>query len=274
MKVFISWSGTKSQAVATALRDWLPGVMNSVEPFVSATDIHAGTRWQSEIASQLDSTNFGIVCVTRENQAEPWLNFEAGALAKAVDLSRLIPLAVDLKPSDVELPLGQFQAQPATKEGMWAVVVSLNEALGEDRLSDELLRNSFDVWWPRLEEQLETIEHETSAAAPPLRTERELLEETLNTVRSLARAIDDVPFRSTGGIDQLVSLWERDRLRHALTALPERERQVLTLRFGLEDGEPKTLEEIGKRLGITRERVRQVEGQALARLSTDQGATL
>jgi RNA polymerase primary sigma factor len=39
------------------------------------------------------------------------------------------------------------------------------------------------------------------------------------------------------------------------------------LRFGLEDDEPKTLEEIGKRLKLTRERVRQIEGQALARLS-------
>jgi TIR domain len=90
MKVFISWSGSKSQAVALALRGWLRGVINSLEPFVSATDIDAGTRWQSEIASQLDVSNFGIVCVTKENQAAPWLNFEAGALAKrsiSADLS-------------------------------------------------------------------------------------------------------------------------------------------------------------------------------------------
>jgi TIR domain len=91
MKVFISWSGSKSQDVAVALGDWLPGVINRIEPFVSAKDIYAGSRWESEIASQLDTTNFGIVCVTRENQAAPWLNFEAGALAKAVELSRLIP---------------------------------------------------------------------------------------------------------------------------------------------------------------------------------------
>jgi RNA polymerase sigma factor (sigma-70 family) len=156
---------------------------------------------------------------------------------------------------------------------MRAVVVSLNDALGEDRLPEAMLRESFDVWWPRLKEQLDAIESQTSAEVPPPRTDRELLEETLNTVRGLGRAIDDVPLRSTGGMDQLVSLLERDKLRHGLTELPERERQVLTLRFGLEDGEPKTLEEIGKRLGITRERVRQVEGQALARLSTDQGAT-
>jgi hypothetical protein len=183
-------SGSKSQAVAVALRDWLPGVINSLDPFVSSKDIYAGTRRQSEIASQLEVSNFGIVCVTRENQAAPWLNFEAGALAKAVDLSRLIPLAVDLKPSDVGVPLGQFQAQPATEEGIRGTVVSLNDALGEQRLSDERLRTSFDVWWPPLKTQLATIEQQNSAGAPPVRTERELLEETLNTVRAIARAVD------------------------------------------------------------------------------------
>ena len=57
----------------------------------------------------------GILCVTRENHEAPWLNLQAGALAKAVDVSRVVPLAIDLAPSDVVLPLGQFQAQPAKK---------------------------------------------------------------------------------------------------------------------------------------------------------------
>ncbi len=55
-------------------------------------------------------------------------------------------------------------------------------------------------------------------------------------------------------------------VRRALDALPERERRILELRFGFE-GDPWTLEAIGHELGLTRERVRQLEGQALARLS-------
>jgi RNA polymerase primary sigma factor len=43
---------------------------------------------------------------------------------------------------------------------------------------------------------------------------------------------------------------------------------VLVLRYGLEDSDPKTLEEIGRRLGLTRERVRQIEVEALRRLAT------
>jgi RNA polymerase primary sigma factor len=57
-------------------------------------------------------------------------------------------------------------------------------------------------------------------------------------------------------------------LTSALLSLPERERQVLILRYGLEDAEPKTLEEIGRRLGLTRERVRQIELESLRRLAT------
>jgi RNA polymerase primary sigma factor len=58
----------------------------------------------------------------------------------------------------------------------------------------------------------------------------------------------------------------RQGVRKALDALPERERRILELRFGF-DGEPWTLEAIGHELDLTRERVRQLEGQALARLA-------
>ncbi len=55
-------------------------------------------------------------------------------------------------------------------------------------------------------------------------------------------------------------------LEELLGELPEREQRILELRYGLGEGEPLTLEEVGKRLGISRERVRQLEEQALERL--------
>ena len=51
-----------------------------------------------------------------------------------------------------------------------------------------------------------------------------------------------------------------------LRTLTPREEQVLTLRFGLEDGRPRTLEEVGKVFNITRERIRQIEAKALRKL--------
>src|SRR5216117_17389 len=68
--------------------------------------------------------------------------------------------------------------------------------------------------------------------------------------------------------DELVEDHLRSQtLAVALQALPDRERMVLVLRYGLVDEEPKTLEEIGKRLGLTRERVRQIELESLRRLA-------
>jgi RNA polymerase primary sigma factor len=58
-----------------------------------------------------------------------------------------------------------------------------------------------------------------------------------------------------------------EALAAALEALPPRDRAVVVLRYGLDDAEPKTLEEIGRRLGLTRERVRQIELESLRHLS-------
>jgi RNA polymerase primary sigma factor len=63
----------------------------------------------------------------------------------------------------------------------------------------------------------------------------------------------------------LASMLQED-LRSVLDTLSERERRVLELRFGLADGRPRTLEEIGKEFNLTRERIRQIEAKALAKL--------
>ena len=59
----------------------------------------------------------------------------------------------------------------------------------------------------------------------------------------------------------------RQTVRAILKQLPEREQEVIALRFGLDDGEPKTLEQISKHIGLTRERVRQIQEQSLRRLA-------
>ena len=58
----------------------------------------------------------------------------------------------------------------------------------------------------------------------------------------------------------------REELESMIDELAPREREVLRLRFGLEDGHPYTLEEVGRRFGVTRERIRQIEAKALRKL--------
>ncbi len=81
-------------------------------------------------------------------------------------------------------------------------------------------------------------------------------------------SIGDLVGVAHGGVEEEVevSLTE-STLHRALETLPERERNVLNLRYGLGREEPQSLEEIGRRLGITRERVRQIEATALERLA-------
>lgn len=64
----------------------------------------------------------------------------------------------------------------------------------------------------------------------------------------------------------------KEQLADILASLPRREREVIELRFGLADGRSRTLEEVGREFGLTRERIRQIERVALARLR-EHGAT-
>ena len=58
----------------------------------------------------------------------------------------------------------------------------------------------------------------------------------------------------------------KEQIDQVLDSLTEREKRVLELRFGIEDGRPRTLEEVGKEFGVTRERIRQIESKALRKL--------
>ena len=75
MKVFISWSGNKSHKVGLVFREWLPAVIQSLEPYVSSEDIDKGARWSSDIAKELEDSTFGILCI----------NFLTSSFSKTVD---------------------------------------------------------------------------------------------------------------------------------------------------------------------------------------------
>jgi RNA polymerase primary sigma factor len=62
----------------------------------------------------------------------------------------------------------------------------------------------------------------------------------------------------------------RDQVTAALSCLSERERAVVRLRFGLDDGRTRTLEEVGNVLGVTRERIRQIERRTLSKLRQEE----
>jgi TIR domain len=190
MKVFLSWSGPRSKAAALMLRQWLPDVIQSIEPWMSAEDIDAGARWNNELTNKLAETRCGIICLTKDNQLAPWVLFEAGALSKSIEKTFVIPYLIDLVPSDIlPGPLTQFQTKRANKAETWELVRTLNGALDKP-LTDEQLKRGFERCWQELETSLKDLPAATSHQAVT-RSQGDMLIEVLDEVRRMARAMSD-----------------------------------------------------------------------------------
>jgi hypothetical protein len=190
MRIFISWSGSLSQKVAIILRDWLPLVLSFVRPYVSAEDIDKGARWGSEIAKELEQSGFGILCITTENAAEPWINFEAGALAKTVDKSRVCPLLLDLRPAQIDRrsPLLQFQAATFEEADVWKLVESINRA-GVSSQEVAIVKKQFVMWWPHLEREIKAAATATQTGRPLRGAEKSQVERMLEELLELTRDV-------------------------------------------------------------------------------------
>ncbi|ANH80235.1 hypothetical protein A8C56_03880 [Niabella ginsenosidivorans] len=191
MKIFLSWSGDLSHKIAIEFREWLPFVIQSVEPYVSSEDIDKGSRWSIDIAKELENSSFGILCVTPLNIDAPWLNFEAGALSKAFSTSNVSPFLFGLKPSDLKKsPLLQFQSTLYDKKDLLKLVLSINNVLGKDKLDEAKLKMTFDVWYEQLKSKLDPILKEATTNKANAKTQdkietksNEAVEEILELTR-------------------------------------------------------------------------------------------
>lgn len=189
MKVFLSWSGTPSHKVALVFREWLPSVIQAIVPYVSSEDIDKGARWSTDIAKELGDSTFGILCVTRENINAPWLTFEAGALSKTMDKSFVSPFLFDIKRSEVDGPILQFQSTIFEKDDLLKLVRTLNKACEKDGLASDRLDKAFEVWYPPLESELnklkdtQPVENEDVREDSQTPRSQEILEEILDLSR-------------------------------------------------------------------------------------------
>ncbi len=189
MKIFISWSGEPSKAVATALRGWLPKVIQSVKPWMSERDIPKGTRWSDRINEQLADVKTGIVCLTPDNLGAPWILFESGAMAKSLDEAYVCPYLFRLEPSAVEWPLAQFNLTKAEKADTLKLLMTINSALGDQKFNQNVLEEVFEKFWPDLDRELSAIT--LGQVTAPRRSDHELLEEILYLVRQINRPRSD-----------------------------------------------------------------------------------
>jgi RNA polymerase primary sigma factor len=194
----------------------------------------------------IEEGNVGLLHAARKFRADRGTRFSTygtwwirQAIVRALaNQARMIRL-----PVHVELLLGQVEKK--RKE--------LTQANGRGPTSEEL---AAALKWPVAEiEHLENVRQQPVSLDAPAGQEGDA--RILDTVRDPS----STPGEGLGAI-----LRARADLTGVIHDLPDTERRVVTLRFGLEGEEPMTLESIGRRLGVTRERVRQIEAAALKRL--------
>jgi RNA polymerase primary sigma factor len=133
----------------------------------------------------------------------------------------------------------------------------LKQKLSRDPTVDELAE-SLEIPSKKVEQMMQVARHPFSLQTPIGEEEDDMLGDFIED--------QDTPQPDETATNNIL----RERLKEALNELPPREARILQLRYGLLDGQIHTLKEVGNKMGVTRERVRQIEAQALRRLRNPQ----
>jgi hypothetical protein len=224
MKVFISWAGETTKAVAEILREWIPLVIADCDPWVSSEDIAKGGRWSNEIASALQESGAGIICLTKENTQAPWLMFEAGALSKTVDRTLVCTYLFRIEPTEItQGPLTQFQHTMAERDDTLKLMKTLNAVNGTRKpVPESRVEQQFHRWWPELEGKLAAIPRGHGPQRPQ-RSLDEKVDEILLLLRDLTRvratAADDISKIFSDATDPFTTLPVRSALFRLLSTM-------------------------------------------------------
>lgn len=186
--VFISWSGSVSQALARELRSWLPILIDDVSPYYTEEDVERGARWNREINAELANACVGLLCLTPDNLSAPWVLFEAGALAKDLESSRVCPLLFGVEKAQLRGPLLQFQAAEFKKADETLQVLRMSNSQLPEPTADAVLKKRFDLAWEGVSERVEEILGRNPDQGAERIDELEMVQETLELVRALSRS--------------------------------------------------------------------------------------
>ena len=167
--IFISWSTDPARKIAELLKDLLEKIF-CVNPdilfFVSSSEdggIDVGARFRNIIDDNLQKSNYGILILTKNNELRPWLMFEAGALSKNINLSRIVPILFTLKEGErkIESPLETFQHIKYSREEFEKLIFGIfKNKFGKKRLTEEqknTLKILLDANWSNFKEDIDKI---------------------------------------------------------------------------------------------------------------------
>ena len=193
----------------------------------------------------IEEGNLGLLQAVRKFQPGRGTRFSTYAvwwIRQAVTRALANQARIIRLPVHVEQLLGHYAKKKT----------ALTQELGRAPTTEEIAK--------AMGQPLDEIEHLERVSQRPVSLDSPVDADGSSTLQDIVKDADPLP----GGL--AAALRARDDLAGLLADLPDQERTVVSLRFGLSGEGPLTLEAIGKRLGVTRERVRQVEDTALQRL--------
>lgn len=120
---------------------------------------------------------------------EKWIFFESGALSNNPEI-KVCTFLIDLKPTEIDQPLGKFQHTIFSKDDVKKLIITINSQLEKNdgpSLDESTLTTVFEKFWPDLETELKGILSSGTKQEAPKRNEKAMIEEILETVRNIER---------------------------------------------------------------------------------------
>ena len=187
MQIIISWSGKTSYQVALALRDLFRRVVPTLDIWVSSDDIENGSRWSPELLSIFDQTDYALICIDPTNYLSPWLQFEMGAMAKSIDIGRMITFLFQLQPRDINGPLSQFNMIAFDQQDVLKMIDAIHMNLPGSVLTSWEVKKGLEDAWPDFVEKLNELKISLAKSKPSTQQ----------------RAEDEIPSDTTEYIDEV-----------------------------------------------------------------------
>lgn len=129
MNVFIGWSGETGWKLAEILKRWLGAILPEIR-FLKDDGIKMGIDWRSELTKTLQSSDFGLFCLTKESD-QSWLGFELGIMSSVTPHSPICILLFDVGQAETGGPLSYYQSVTSDMSAILTLIQKIWETAKE-----------------------------------------------------------------------------------------------------------------------------------------------